>query len=252
MFLMLCLQAEAAPAFIERFKQPPAEAAAEVEPVEQTVAAPEPLPIRDLPDVGVRYPAESMATSPGSLWADSQASDLLGMEASARQIGDLVTVYIVESYAGDQGTSTSTARSKSRDARLGNLLGLETSILGANPNMGAVSGEIGLEWGSEAGFDGGGSTGTNGSVAAVVTCEVVEVMPNGNLRIYGTKQLDINKNASFITLQALAQPQDIQLDNTITSERLARLDLEILPKGHVGERARPGVITRAADVAFPF
>ena len=250
MLLFTALTVQAAPAFLERLKAP--QEGVEDELVEETVAEPEPLPIRPLPDVGVRYPDEAITSGPGSLWADTQASDLLGMEASARQVGDLVTVYIVESYAGDSGTSTSTGRTKSRNSRIGNLLGLETSILNANPNMGAVSGEIGLEWGSEAGFDGGGTTGTNGSVAAVVTCEVVEVMPNGNLRIYGTKELDINKNASFITLQALAQPQDIQLDNTITSERLARLNLEILPKGHVGERARPGVATRAADVAFPF
>ena len=247
MLLFAALTAQAAPAFIERLKAP--QEGTEDELVEETVAEPEPLPIRPLPDVGVRYPDESVSSGLGSLWADTQASDLLGMEASARQIGDLVTVYIIESYAGDQGTSTSTNRNKSRDARIGNFLGLDTSILNANPNMGA---EIGVELTHDAAFDGGGSTGTNGSVAAVVTCEVIEVMPNGNLRIYGTKELDINKNASFITLQALAQPQDIQLDNTITSERLARLNLEILPKGHVGERARPGIGTRAADVAFPF
>ncbi len=120
MLLFAALTAQAAPAFIERLKAPQ-EGTEEAVEAEDTVAEPEPLPIRPLPDVGVRYPDESVSSGLGSLWADTQASDLLGMEASARQIGDLVTVYIVESYTGDQGTSTSTNRNTARDARVGNF-----------------------------------------------------------------------------------------------------------------------------------
>ena len=203
----------------------------------EVVPAPPVLPPGDRP------------SSPGSLWRDNSGRQLMGLQGNARQVGDLVTVVIREESTSDLGATTSSSKSNQRSGGIGSLFGLETGITGANANMG---GEIGFDVGGEASFTGGGTTAASAVVETVVTCRVVQVLPNGNLAVEGTKQIRNYREIQYVTIQGMVRPQDIQMDNTVSSQFLADAVIEFHGQGHIAERTRPGIGTRVVDAAWPF
>jgi len=128
-------------------------------------------------------------------------------------------------------------------------LGLDTSILRANPDMGS---SIGLGGSSESRFDGRAQTSRSGSLRATVTCQVEEVLPNGNLRIRGTKQVRVSRETQYLVLSGIVRPRDILLDNTVQSDLIAEARIEFTGAGVVADKQGPGWGTRVADTLWPF
>lgn len=189
------------------------------------------------------------AAPPGSLWNEAGTRALIGMNGNARQVGDLITVTIDESASTTIGAKTDTKRAGDSAFGISSLLGADTSILRANPNMGAT---IGLAGTSESTFSGDGSTSRDGSLTAVVTCSVVEVMSNGNLRIRGTKEVRVNREIQYLTLEGVVRPRDIRIDNTVASNLIADARVEFTGNGVVSDKQGQGWGTRIADTLWPF
>lgn len=186
---------------------------------------------------------------PGSLWNETAALQLLGLEGNARQVGDLITVNIIEETATKVDSETRTGRGSGTNLGIGALLGLETSILKANPNMGE---SISIDLTSERKFSGSGSTARGSEVQATITCEVLQVLDNGNLKIWGWKEVRVNRETQYVVLQGIVRPRDIQMDNTVTSDLLAQAQIEITGRGIIADREGPGIGTRILDKVWPF
>lgn len=202
-----------------------------------------PVPVMDTQQ---QAPAQAM---PGSLWRDVSGRQLLGLQGNARQVGDLVTVIIMESSTSGIGATSSSNKSNDRSGGITSLFGLESGITEANPNMG---GTIGFGVGGEANFTGGGNTASNAAFQTVITCTVIDVMPSGNLVVTGTKQFRHYRETQYVTVQGLVRPQDIQMDNTVSSELMANAIIELHGQGSIAERTNPGIGTRVIDAAWPF
>jgi len=201
----------------------------------------------DAPSVDVQ--PEIAPVLPGSMWSEVYARQLIGMDGNARRVGDLITVVIDEASATSLGADTSTSRSTSADYHLDALLGLEASIMGANPNMG---GKIALGGGSDTSSVGTGSTARSGSLTATVTCQVVGVLPNGNLRIRGTKQIRVNRETQYLALEGTIRPRDILLDNTVRSDLIADSHIEFTGAGVLAKDQGAGRATGLANAIWPF
>ncbi len=193
--------------------------------------------------------SREIAPPPGSLWNETSALQLLGLEGNARQVGDLITVNILEETATKVGSETRTDRASGTNLGVGALLGLETSILKANPNMGE---SISIDLTSERKFSGSGSTARGSEVSATITCEVIQVLRNGNLKIWGWKEVRVNRETQYVVLQGIVRPRDIQMDNTVTSDLIAQAQIEITGRGVVADREGPGIGTRILDKVWPF
>ena len=187
--------------------------------------------------------------SPGSIWVETEALQLLGLEGNARQVGDLITVAVTERTATEVDSETKTGRSSKVGAGVSALFGIETSLLAANPNMGE---SISMDVTGERVFEGRGTTSRGSTAKATITCEVVEVLGSGNLRIVGEKQVRVNREIQYIVLKGIVRPQDIQMDNTVTSDLVARAEIEISGRGVVSDPQGPGIGTRILDRAWPF
>ncbi|MDO9280704.1 MAG: flagellar basal body L-ring protein FlgH [Pseudomonadota bacterium] len=190
-----------------------------------------------------------VTSPPGSLWSEPEARALVGMDGNARRIGDLITVNVQDNSSTTLGADTNTGRNSSSTSGISALLGLETSITAANPNMG---GKIELGGSSESTMTGSGSTSRQGTLAATVTCQVIEVMSNGNLRIRGTKQVRVNRETQYLTLEGIVRPRDILVDNTIQSDLIAEARIEFTGAGVLADKQGPGWGTRVADMVWPF
>lgn len=186
---------------------------------------------------------------PGSLWDEVQARRLMGLEAGARQVGDLVTVLILESTDTALDAATDTARTSSASASIDALLGAEQTLLAAHPNMG---GQIAIGGAATTGYNGTGGTTRGSAIETSLTTEVIEVLSNGNLRLWGYKKVRVNRETQYVVITGVVRPRDIQMDNTVVSERLSEAEFEITGSGVVADKQGPGVLSRVMDWVWPF
>lgn len=185
----------------------------------------------------------------GSLWTEPQGRQLMGLAGNARQVGDLITVRIREHANTALDASTRAARDSSTQAQLSALLGAEQGILDSRPSMG---GKIGVEGSTATQFDGDGQTTRGATLEAILTCEIIEVLPSGNLRIWGWKQVRVNREVQYVVLEGTVRPRDILMDNSVYSEYLAQARVEITGSGVIADKQGPGLGTRIVDRIWPF
>ncbi len=187
--------------------------------------------------------------SHAGLWDEGRARMMFGLDGNAREVGDLITVRISESSSSSISSDTSTGRATDLSASIDSFFGLKKAITSANGNM---EGSIGMGTSSGSSFAGNGGTSRSGEVEGVLTCTVIEVLPNGNLVIEGHKEVRSNKETTHHVLTGIVRPQDIQADNTVQSYLLASSDVQITGQGVIADNDGPGVGTRVWSRVWPF
>lgn len=207
-------------------------------PMGANAAVPAPIPAPMPIPVAIVQPA------PGSLWSPTG-----GLVGNMRAVDSLVTVNIDEATMTSLGANTDTSRDTSSEFGIDALVGVDTSILGANSNMG---GKLKLGGSSGSSTAGAGSTSRTSALQTVVTCQVVGVLPNGNLQLRGSKQIMVNNETQWATIVGIASPRDIQLDNSIESSRLALLQVEVTGQGNLANQQGQGWLTSIGNVIWPF
>ncbi|KAF0188206.1 MAG: flagellar basal body L-ring [Desulfobulbaceae bacterium] len=209
------------------------------QPHEKIVNIPEPL---EEIQTEVARPA-----SDGSLWPGEQHS--LYADHKGRVTGDIVTVTISEKASASKEASTDTSRDSSTSASIPNLLGLEKSPMGKNPNVN-LEALIKAEFANS--FQGAGKTVRKEDLVASLTTQVIEVYPNGNLKIRGGKEVRVNDETQIIYLTGIVRPVDILANNTIDSKNVLNARISYTGKGAISDKQEPGWLTRIVDNVWPF
>jgi len=186
---------------------------------------------------------------PGSLLQTVPARQLLGQEGYARQPGDIITVLLVERTSTAMDANTETSNASDVSASVGGLFGMQSPLsLGAG-----ASGDLGINTSRSGNFKGAGKTGRGSSVDTVVSCTVTEVvLPARNLKIWCSKQIAVNRETQWVVVEGLVRARDIGADNTITSNLIAHLKVEITGRGVVDDKQKPGLFVRLLDAIWPF
>ncbi len=166
------------------------------------------------------------ASSPSSMFADTKA----------RGIGDLVTVVIVEQARATQSANTSSG--KESNFNVGPGLGVLADLI---PLLRLSGGDD---------FSAGGTTSRGGSLSATMTTRVVEIFPNGNMRIEGRQRIVINAEEQEMVVSGVVRSRDIAPDNTIISSLVADAQIEFSGTGVVGDKHQPGILTRLFNWLF--
>ncbi len=194
-------------------------------------------------------PVERPAPQMGSIWPGENAQNSLFADRKARGIGDVVTIIISESSTGNNKAGTDTSRNSSTTAEIDALLGIETSILKRNENMG---GQIKIGGSSANSLKGAGNTSRGNTLVARITARVIRVLENGNLVIEGRRQVTVNAEDQFIVISGIIRPDDISSDNLIASQYISDAQIMYTGKGIVNDKLRPGWLTRVVDWVWPF
>ncbi len=189
-------------------------------------------------------------TAAAGLWSEIAYRSAF-QDLRASKIGDLITVNIVETSKANKKATTKTARDSSINAGISNLMGWEGKIseLGVPASF---DHEAMFKASMANDFDGSGETTRNESMTASITARVIEVTPNGNLFIKGSRKVRVNNEAQYITLTGLVRPADISPDNTVLSSYIAEAAIEYTGSGPVTDKQRPGWLMRAVDFVWPF
>lgn len=184
----------------------------------------------------------------GSLWTNHSPM-MLFTDLKARDVGDVLTVNIVESPKGSSKASTDTGRSSSMDAGIEALLGYEKALQEKNARFNPKTmfkGSLGHD------FKGSGQTEREAGIMASLSAVVTQVLPNGNLVIRGSRETKINNETEIMVLSGIIRPIDIASDNTILSTFIADARISYYGKGIIADKQRPGWLARVLDYAWPF
>ena len=184
------------------------------------------------------------------LWSANGYRGLF-QDLRAAQIGDLVTVNIVETSKANKKANTKSGRQSSIEAGISNAMGWETKLekLGVK---GSYDNENLFKGSMKNDFSGSGETSRDESMTASITARVIDVMPDGNLLIRGSREIKVNNETQFITLSGLIRPSDISPDNTVLSSYIADAKIAYTGSGPISDKQRPGWLTRTLDFVWPF
>ncbi len=183
----------------------------------------------------------------GSLWTDRRGG--LFYDNKARNVGDIVTVAIYEKASASKEASTSTGRNSTASAGISKLFGLEDNIAKINKSIDPTS-LVSASYEND--FEGTGTTKRKEDLIATLTTRVVEVLPNGNLRINGGKTVAVNNENQIIRLSGVVRQEDISPQNLVDSKHILDADIEYTGKGIISDKQKPGWLVRLLDNVWPF
>jgi flagellar L-ring protein precursor FlgH len=186
-------------------------------------------------------------TTAGSLWTESQGG--LFYDHKARNVGDIVTVAIYEQASASKEASTATGRDSSASADITKFFGLETNLTNLNS---AIDPTNLIDVGYTNNFSGTGKTSRKEDLIATLTTRVVEVFPNGNLRIAGGKTVTVNNEDQIIRLAGIIRQEDISPTNVVDSQYILDANIEYTGNGVISDKQKPGWMVRILDNVWPF
>ena len=185
--------------------------------------------------------------TPGSLWTTGNGS--LFVDNRACRVGDILTVAIYEQAEASKEATTSTGRKTSASADLTSLFGLESNIAKLNSTIDPANL---VSAGYTNDFKGSGSTTRKEDLVATLTTRVVEVLPNGTLRISGSKSVMVNHEQQLIHLSGIVRQEDITPENLINSKYVLDANIVYTGKGVIDDKQKPGWLLRLLDTVTPF
>ena len=145
----------------------------------------------------------------------------------ARQVGDVLTVLVVENSSATATAGTTTDKS--------NDVGIRFSSPTSQKNYSA---------GIESNFDGNGKIARTGRLLAQLSVSVIEVMPNSDLHVSGEQIIEINGEKQAINLEGRVRRKDIDEGNTILSNRIADARITYVGDGVLAENQHKGWLSR--------
>jgi flagellar L-ring protein precursor FlgH len=203
--------------------------------------------------------ARAVAYQENSLYIAGSGLNGLFLDTKARSAGDIVTVKIEESSKATNKANTKTARDSSLSAGIETFMGVEDwwqdkvlRWLGTNMPKVNPFGSASIKGSMTSDFEGDGSTTRSGDLTAYITCRVTDVMPNGNLRIVGTREVMVNHENQVIILSGVIRPRDIGDDNIVRSIFVADAKIAYSGSGVVDDRQRPGWMANFLNTVWPF
>jgi flagellar L-ring protein precursor FlgH len=219
------------------------------------VGLPVSLPAPEREPVGIQRPDYQE----NSIWQAANGLSSLFQDTKARNVGDIVTVQISESSKATNKANTKTGRDSSLSAGIDAAFGIEdwwqdyvlrrlpTHAPKLNPfGAASVKGSMTSE------FEGDGTTSRSGDLSAFITCRVTDVLPNGNLKIVGTREILVNHENQVIVLSGVIRPRDISDQNVIASRSISDAKIAYSGSGVIDDRQRPGWMANFLNTVWPF
>jgi len=181
----------------------------------------------------------------GSIWAkrDKNIKDLYA-DDTARKIGDILTIRITEDSKVDNKAKRDLKKETDRSSTFNGELNID-HILPSIPGF-TMTAATNNELTSKADYK------DERSFVDRITVVVVDVLPNGNLVVIGTRDRNIAGDVQTIEVSGIVRPSDIAFDNTVRSEQVANFCIVTKHAGVAAPYTRTGWLGRIFDILWPF
>lgn len=188
----------------------------------------------------------------GSLWPGVTYENMLASDAKASRAGDIITILVEENIDSTQTATTDTDKTTTIELESGRLLGLPSN-LGIQNFLGSGNGfDPNLDATVARSNQGNGTTTRSGQLTATISAVVMEAYPNGNMKIQAKRALTINFEEQTMLLSGVVRPADINFDNTVSSTKVAALEITYVGKGVITDEQRVGWAYRILGWVWPF
>ena len=169
------------------------------------------------------------ASSLGSLWVDNGRMANLVSDYKASRVGDLVTINITQNLSSTNTGNVATSRALSASSGITALGGHITTsgvanLLSPNSNQ-ALTGKA-------------QATSTT-ALSTTLTGRVAALLPSGTLVVEAERQIVMNNQRETVIVRGLVRPGDLDATNTVASNSVGNLEVEVKGKGVISEGVRP-------------
>ena len=154
----------------------------------------------------------------------------------AREVGDLLTIQLVENTIAQTNATTSVGKESSIDIAPPDLFGAPVTVNGREVLGASASGTRD--------FDGSGRSAQSNRLQGSITVTVVQRLPNGNLLVEGSKNLRLNQGNELVQVQGIVRPSDISPANTVPSSRVAEARIVYGGRGALAQSNSMGWLGR--------
>ncbi len=160
--------------------------------------------------------------------------------ARASQVGDIVTIVLVERTSASKSSTAATDHSGS--------IGLTPPTTGPlsffKPSDVNASGTQS--------FKGKGETAQSNTLSGEVSVTIAAIYPNGTMLVRGEKQLTLNRGDEHIQISGIVRGSDIDPENRVLSTRVANARIFYTGKGEIARASRQGWLQRFFSRVSPF
>lgn len=170
----------------------------------------------------------------GSIYTSVAGYTLYG-DRTATRVGDVLTVVLQETTQAKKSSGTTVSKNSKNELN-------EASILGTSVSASNLSLLTNPE--HKRSFSGSSDSDQSNSLSGTITVTVAEQLPNGLLRIRGEKWLQLNEGDEYIRIMGLVRQEDIGVDNTILSTKIADARIAYSGTGAFADVNRQGWLTR--------
>jgi flagellar L-ring protein FlgH len=177
----------------------------------------------------------------GAIYQSGQQIELFA-DLKARRVGDVLTIRLTETTSASKSAVTKTAKTTTVNNTGPTVLGRTITAAGVPIFTTTLAGADS--------FDGEGSSTQGNTLAGSLTVTVMEVQPNGNLVVQGDKTLKLNQGDEFVHVSGVVRVADIQVDNTVTSDRVSDAHISYSGKGVIDSANRMGWLARFFNSVF--
>ncbi len=145
----------------------------------------------------------------------------------ARLVGDTLIIAIAEKTSAGKNVASSASKDGKVDVKVPSAI---TAL--------DLEGAVGTSYGDKAAANAANNfTGT-------VTVTVTEVLPNGNLRVRGEKQVAFDRGTEFIRFSGRVNPVNISAANTVPSTAVADMRVEYRTNSNFDRSALQSALAR--------
>jgi flagellar L-ring protein precursor FlgH len=153
----------------------------------------------------------------------------------ARRIGDILLVNLVEETEASQTNEGSVNKNNNSSI-------LSPTLFGQGVSFGNYN--LGQSLQSNTTFEGDGDNTQENAFSGSISVSVIEVLGNGYLRVRGEKRIGMTGGNEYIRVSGIVRPEDIDINNTIDSTRVADATLVYVGDGQVADASKMGWLAR--------
>ena len=163
----------------------------------------------------------------------------------ARRVGDILMVTLAENTKAKKSADINVNKDLDITLTVPKLYGMDPSVVMGD----ALTNQITAKRNAL----GNGQANQSNSLTGSISVSVVEVLPNGNLKVRGEKRVSLNQGNEYLRVSGIIRPIDISATNTVSSSQLADATIMYTGDGAVADASRMGWISRSFfSWLFPF
>ncbi len=165
----------------------------------------------------------------GSLWTDNGRFAGVTTDYKAARAGDLITILVAQNLNAQSANNVSTNRAFNASSGITALAG-QLKTIGVQNIFSPTSTQA---------LTGKSQAATTSSLVTNLAGRVAAVLPNGILVVEAEREMTMNNERQTLLVRGLVRPGDIGPDNSVSSNLIGNLELELKGKGVLSDGTRP-------------